>query len=103
MKRIIPILRCIGNGTLIHRSPVLSWNRIRIRLINPRIKMIETPPIFILNHPVEVDYFTTILCIIGPLLPWTLQLDSATISVSFVTLILISLLKTAPSGRLSLV
>ncbi len=47
MKRIIPILRCIGNGTLIHRNPVPSWNRIRIMLINPRIKMIETPPIFI--------------------------------------------------------
>jgi len=103
MRRIIPVFLCIRNGTSIHRSPVLSWNEIRIMLINPRIKIIETPPIFMLDPPIVGDHFTIILCFAGPLLPWLLQLDSATISVSSVTLILISLVKTAPSGRFSLV
>jgi hypothetical protein len=38
-------------------------------LINPRIRMIEIPPMFIGNPPFVSDYFTIILCSEGPLLP----------------------------------
>jgi hypothetical protein len=57
--------------------------------------MIEAPPIFIGNPSIFSYHFTMILCFAGPLLPWLLQLASATISVSSITLILISLVKTA--------
>jgi hypothetical protein len=56
-----------------------------------------------IRFPHGGDYFTIILCVAGPLLPCILQLASATISASSVTLILISLVKTPPSGRLSFV
>jgi hypothetical protein len=91
------LLLCHTKGTLIHRNPVLIWNKISKRFRTPNTKIIEPPPNYYGFAATPVIIITAFA---GPALPWMLQLASAITSVLPDTLILTSFVKTVSSGRL---